>query len=100
MSRGPTRSAIDGPVPRLLALLVGVGCFALIGLSWLEQKPDPARTALPGVTQLAPAAPKPVADAGDCRARKLAEMDKLKAEGKLSAEQSMMMRQAIAKECG
>ena len=94
------RSRVDGPLPRLLALLVAVGCFAAIGVSWRDRAPDPAATPLPGVMQARQAPPAAAtADSGSCKARKQAELEQLKAAGKLTAEQSMMMRQAIAREC-
>ena len=101
MRRATEGSALDGPLPRLLALALGVGCFAFIGLSWREQSVAPPVSALPAPSSQATiATPAPSgASAGECRERKQAEIAKLKAEGRLTAEQAMMRRQAIAKEC-
>lgn len=69
-------------LPRLLALLICIGCIALI-----------ARLALKS-------APTGAARGGDCAAETQAAIERDKAEGKLTAEQAIMRRQKIKAECG
>jgi hypothetical protein len=68
---------------RGLALLVCLGCIALIARLALE----PGGAATPAAS-------------GDCITRKRAEIEQEKAAGRLTAEQAMIRRQKIAAECG
>jgi hypothetical protein len=80
---------LDGAPGRLLALAVAGACgFALV------QVHRGAVEAYVGAALQAAAA-----NAGDCVGRKRAEIERLKVEGKLSAEQAMIRRQRAAAEC-
>jgi hypothetical protein len=80
---------LDGAPGRLLALAVAGACgFALVQVH---------RGAVEADTGAAVQAA--AANAGDCVGRKRAEIERLKAEGKLSAEQAMIRRQRAAAEC-
>lgn len=67
---------------RLLALLVFVGCLALIARLALESAPSGAGSG------------------GDCAAEAQAAIERDKAEGRLTAQQAIMRRQKIKAECG
>jgi hypothetical protein len=80
---------LDGAPARLLALAVAGACgFALVQVHRGAVEAD-AGAALQAAA----------ASAGDCVGRKRAEIERLKAEGKLSAEQAMIRRQRAAAEC-
>jgi hypothetical protein len=78
-----------GYAARALALLVCLGSVA--GMVRLAQQ-SPATSA--------PGAATASADGGDCATRKRAEIEREKAAGRLTAEQAMIRRQKIARECG
>jgi hypothetical protein len=79
---------LDGAPARLLALAVAGACgFALVQVHRGAVETEPG------------AAVQAAASAGDCVGRKRAEIERLKAEGKLSAEQAMIRRQRAAAEC-
>ena len=67
---------------RLLALLICIGCLALIARLALELAPTGA------------------ARGPDCAAEAQAAIERDKAEGKLTAAQAIMRRQKIKAECG
>lgn len=69
-------------LPRLLALLICIGCLALIARLALESAPTGA------------------ARGRDCAAEAQAAIERDKAEDKLTAEQAIMRRQKIQAECG
>ncbi len=79
----------DGAPARLLALAVAGACAVA-----LVQVHRGAVEADAGAAVQAAAA-----GAGDCVGRKRAEIERLKAEGKLSAEQAMIRRQRAVAEC-
>jgi hypothetical protein len=79
-----------GYAARAVALLVCLGSVA--GIVRLAQQ-GPA-TSAPG------AAAASSADGGGCATRKRAEIEREKAAGRLTAEQAMVRRQKIARECG
>lgn len=66
---------------RLLALLIFVGCMALIARLALEGAPTGAAR-------------------DDCATEAQAAIEREKAEGKLTAQQAIMRRQKIKAECG
>lgn len=72
-----------GPIARAVAVLVFAAC--VVAILRVGQAPQAA---------------KPAAPEAGCVEEKQAEIDRLKAEGKLSAEQAMIRRQKIAAECG
>ena len=79
---------LDGAPARLLALAIAGACgFALVQVHHGAVEAD------------AGAAVQAAANAGDCVGQKRAEIERLKAEGKLSAEQAMIRRQRAAAEC-
>ena len=79
---------LDGAPARLLALAVVGACgFALVQVHRGAVEAD------------AGAAVQAAASVGDCVGQKRAEIERLKAEGKLSAEQAMIRRQRAAAEC-
>lgn len=82
----PARST--GLLARGVAALVCAGCVWGI-LQIAREAPDAAPTA----------ATTPAGDTADCVARKRAEIERLKAAGALTAEQAMIRRQRIAREC-
>lgn len=83
------RSSAGGYLARGLALLV---CLAAVaGIVRLAQR-SPAT----GPPNAATAS----ADGGDCASRRRAEIEREKAAGRLTAEQAMIQRQKIARECG
>jgi len=78
---------LDGAPGRLLALAIAGACgFALVQVHRGAVEADAALQAA-------------AANAGDCVGRKRSEIERLKAEGKLSAEQAMIRRQRAAAEC-
>ena len=79
-----------GYAARTLAMLVCLGSVA--GIVRLAQQ-SPA-TSAPGGAATASA------DGGGCATRKRAEVEQEKAAGRLTAEQAMVRRQKIARECG
>jgi hypothetical protein len=79
--------AADGPLGRGLALGVLAGC---VFVAW--------RIHDRGFEAERPAKPA-VAVAGDCASTRQAEIEQAKAAGRLTAEQAMMARQKVAKEC-
>ena len=82
---------LDGAPARLLALAVAGACgFALVQVH---------RGAVEAEAEAGAALQAAAANAGDCVGRKRAEIERLKAEGKLSAEQAMIRRQRAAAEC-
>jgi hypothetical protein len=80
---------LDGAPARLLALAIAGACgFALVQVHRGAVEAD-AGAALQAAA----------ANAGDCVGQKRAEIERLKAEGKLSAEQAMIRRQRASAEC-
>ena len=80
---------LDGAPARLLALAVAGACgFALVQVHRGAVEADAG-----AAVQAA------AASAGDCAGQKRAEIERLKVEGKLSAEQAMIRRQRAAAEC-
>lgn len=80
---------LDGAPGRLAALALAGACgFALMQVYRGGLEADPAV-----------AAHGAGAAAGDCASEKRAEIERLRAEGQLSAEQAMMRRQQAAAEC-
>jgi hypothetical protein len=76
---------------RAVALAIFLGCALAIG-RLAQQAPE---TGAPGAgTGVAAEAD------GDCATVKRAEIDREKAAGRLTAEQAMIRRQKIARECG
>ena len=74
---------------RAVALAIFLGCVLAIG-RLAQQAPG---TGAPGAGVAAEAD-------GDCAAAKRAEIEREKAAGRLTAEQAMIRRQEIARECG
>ena len=83
------RSLAAGYAGRALALLICLGCVA--GIARLAQR-DQATGA--------PDAATASAHGSDCTPRRRAELEREKAAGRLTAEQAMIRRQQIARECG
>jgi hypothetical protein len=77
-------------VARAAALAIFLGCVLAIGRLAQQAPETGARGAGTGVA----------AEAGDCAAIKRAEIERDKAAGRLTAEQAMIRRQKIARECG
>jgi hypothetical protein len=82
----PRRPPLDGWIARGLALLVFAGCVAAIACIAREAPKAAPSTAAAAADQ-------------DCAARARAEIERLKAEGRLTAEQAMIRRQKIASSC-
>jgi hypothetical protein len=79
--------ATDGPLGRGLAAFVLAGC---VFAAW--------RIHDRGFEDEAKATPA-IAAAGDCVSTRRAEIEEARTAGRLSAEQAMIMRQRVAKEC-
>jgi hypothetical protein len=101
MSRG--RGVRAGElVGRGAALLVAAGCFAAI--AWSARQP-PEQPSRPPTAALQPAPaplarPQPTSAAADaCAARKEAEIAAIRAQGELTAERRMRIRQIEARAC-
>lgn len=103
MSGTARRSGGTGLLARGLAFLLAVGCFAAIAWSARERPVEPARppaaTAVPqAATIAAPVRSNPAA-ADVCRAAKEAEIAAIRAQGELTAERRMRIRQIEARSC-
>lgn len=81
----PGRST--GFLARGVAALVFAGC--VWGILQIAREAPDAPTAVTA----------PAGGAADCVAQKRAEIERLKATGELTAEQAMIRRQRIAREC-
>lgn len=104
MTTPAPRRAASGPLARGLALLIALGCFAAIAWTARDRPGEPARppaaaNAAPPAAALLPARPAAAGAAEACLERKRAEIAALQAEGELTAERRMRIRQIEARGC-
>ncbi len=100
----PRRAGAAERIGRGLALVVAIGCFGAIAWS-ARQEPSPPVRPGPSVDRPRPAAAAaarpnaPATTAEACRERKRVEIEALLAQGELTAERRMRIRQIEARPC-
>ncbi|MDX6752259.1 hypothetical protein SH611_20840 [Geminicoccaceae bacterium 1502E] len=79
------KSRLDGPLGRLLALLLFIACAALILSTWQDAG---TRLSWPGA-----------GSRESCLEQRLEEIERQRETGAIGAERAMILRQQAAKEC-
>jgi len=101
---GRRRTPLAERLGRGLALLLALGCFSAIAWSVRESErpaevPRPAPLAERPQPAAAPARPRSAAPDDSCRAQKEREIEAIRAQGELTAERRMRIRQIEARAC-